>query len=89
MLDVKQKMILKHNQTTEQQTAQGSDLLTVTETADLLRLKVSTIRAWVLQRRIAFVKLGKRVFFRRQDLENLVTSSLVPANDLTDSRPAI
>jgi excisionase family DNA binding protein len=58
----------------------SSDLLTVGEAADLLRLKVSTIRAWVLQRRIPFVKLGgKRVFLRRQDLAALVTASIVPA----------
>jgi excisionase family DNA binding protein len=73
-------MILKHNKATEQHPAPGSDLLTVGEAADLLRLKVSTIRAWVLQRRIPFVKLGgKRVFLRRQDIQALVTASLVPA----------
>lgn len=57
-----------------------SDLLTVSEAAGLLRLKVSTIRAWVLNRQIPHVKLGgKRVFFRRGDLEGLVTASVVPA----------
>lgn len=57
-----------------------SDLLNVREAASMLRLQVSTIRAWVLQRRIPFVKLGgKRVFFRRADLEELVTASVVPA----------
>jgi excisionase family DNA binding protein len=57
-----------------------SDLLTVREAAAMLRLKVSTIRAWVLQRRVPFVKLGgKRVLFRRQDLDALVTASVVPA----------
>ena len=59
---------------------QNSDLLTVQEAADLLRLQVSTIRAWVLQRKIPFVKLGgKRVLFRRQDIEALIASSVVPA----------
>jgi excisionase family DNA binding protein len=58
----------------------SSDLLTVREAASMLRLQVSTIRAWVLHRRIRYVKLGgKRVFFRRVDLEALVTASLVPA----------
>jgi excisionase family DNA binding protein len=60
--------------------SEPSDLLTVREAAGLLRLKVSTIRAWVLQRRVPFVKLGgKRVLFRRQDLEALITSSVIPA----------
>jgi excisionase family DNA binding protein len=58
----------------------SSDLLTVKEAADLLRLQVSTIRAWVLKRRVPFVKLGgKRVFFRRVDLEQLIAASVVPA----------
>jgi excisionase family DNA binding protein len=60
--------------------AESSDLMTVSETAALLRLKVSTVRAWVLQRRVPFVKLGgKRVFFRRADLEALITASVIPA----------
>jgi len=82
-------MILKHGETAEQHTGQGSDLLTVKEAADLLRLKVSTIRAWVLQRRIPFVKLGgKRVLFRRTDLEALVTASIVPAKAESRGRAA-
>jgi excisionase family DNA binding protein len=59
-----------------------SDLLTIREAALMLRLQVSTIRAWVLHRKIPFVKLGgKRVFFRRSDLEKLVAASVVPARD--------
>lgn len=58
------------------------DLLTVVEAAEFLRLQESTIRAWVLQRRIPFVKLGgKRVFFRRADLHALIARSVVPAED--------
>jgi excisionase family DNA binding protein len=57
-----------------------SDLVTIGEAALMLRLQVSTIRAWVLHRRIRYVKLGgKRVFFRRADLEALITASVVPA----------
>ena len=54
-------------------------LLNVTEAASLLRLRVSTVRAWVLQRRVPFVKLGGRVLFRRSDLEKLIESSVQPA----------
>jgi excisionase family DNA binding protein len=47
-----------------------SDLMTVPEAAEFFRVKVSTIRAWVLYRRIPFLKLGgKLVRFRRRDLE--------------------
>jgi excisionase family DNA binding protein len=56
-----------------------TELLTIPETAALLRLKVSTIRAWVLQRRVPFVKLGGRVFLRRTDLQALIDASVVPA----------
>ena len=57
----------------------ASDLLTVPETAALLRLKPSTIRAWTSQRRIPFVKVGRLVRIRRGDLEALIARSVVPA----------
>jgi excisionase family DNA binding protein len=57
-----------------------SALLTVAEAADVLRLKPSTIRAWILHRKIAHVKLGGRVFLRQSDCEALIATSFVPAN---------
>jgi excisionase family DNA binding protein len=55
------------------------DLLTVPETAALLRLKTSTVRAWVCQRKIPYVKLGGRlVRIRRMDAEAIISSGLVP-----------
>jgi excisionase family DNA binding protein len=55
-------------------------LLTVAEAADLLRLKESTVRAWILRRQIPYIKMGgKRVFLRRSDLEQLIATSVVPA----------
>jgi excisionase family DNA binding protein len=56
-------------------------LLTIAEAASLLRLKPSTIRAWVLKRRIPHVKLGSRVFIRRSDCEALIAASLVLARE--------
>jgi excisionase family DNA binding protein len=61
----------------------NQDLLTVNETAGMLRLQASTIRAWILHRRIPFVRLGRRVFVRRSDCEELITANIVapiPAN---------
>ena len=74
-------MNIRQNQALSHRDAEsGSDLLTVPEAAKLLRLQVSTIRAWVLNRRVPFVKLGgKRVFFRRADLKALINASVVPA----------
>ncbi len=68
-----------------------SELLTVPEAAALLRLKVSTIRAWVCQHRIPYVKLGRLVRIRRHDLEALIADSVVraPAEDPTKTKPQL
>ena len=58
-----------------------SELLTVPEVAAALRLKPSTIRAWVLRRRIAFCKVGRCVRIRRCDIEAFLAESLVPAGE--------
>ena len=54
-----------------------SGLLDIGETADLLRLKESTIRSWILKRRIPFVRLGRRVFVRRADCDRLIEQNTV------------
>lgn len=54
-------------------------LLTIAEAAVLLRLQPSTIRAWVLRRKIPYVKVGRLVRLRRADVEGLIAASLVPA----------
>jgi excisionase family DNA binding protein len=54
-------------------------LLTIAEASSLLRLKVSTLRAWVLCRKIPYVKVGRLVRLRRADVDALIASSLVPA----------
>ena len=53
------------------------DLLTVPQSALFLRLRPSTIRAWILSRRIPYLKLGGRVCLRRADLEVFLERSLV------------
>jgi len=56
-----------------------ADLMDVEEGAILCHVKESTMRAWILKQRVPYVKLGRRVFFRRQDLEAMIERSLVPA----------
>ena len=56
-----------------------SELLTIDEAAGLLRLKPSTLRAWVLAHRISFVRVGRLIRFRRSDIWALVSAGLVPA----------
>jgi excisionase family DNA binding protein len=59
-----------------------SDLLTVAEVAALLRLKPSTIRAWINQRnKIAFVRVGRLVRIRRSDVEAYIAAQVVPARN--------
>jgi excisionase family DNA binding protein len=55
------------------------NLLTVPETACFFRVKPSTVRKWKHQGRFPHVNLGRRVFFRRSDLESFVAAGFVPA----------
>jgi excisionase family DNA binding protein len=50
-------------------------LLTVRESATLLRLSENTIRQWIWQRRLPVVRLGRAVRLKRQDLEQLIEQS--------------
>jgi excisionase family DNA binding protein len=62
--------------------APTDSLLTVREAAAVLRLSVSCIRAWILHRRIPFVKLqNKAVRIRRSDIDALIARSLVKAEE--------
>jgi excisionase family DNA binding protein len=56
--------------------------LTVPESAAYLRYKPSTIRAWILNKKINYVKLGGKVFLRRCDLDSLIAKSLIQAKSL-------
>ena len=57
----------------------NQSLLTVPEASEVLRLRPSTVRAWLLQRRIPFIKLGSRVFLRMEDCLALIDAGFRPA----------
>ena len=60
-------------------TGNDSELLTLAEVAEKARVKVSTVRAWRLERRnLLFVKLGGTVLVRREDLEAFIVAGIVP-----------
>jgi excisionase family DNA binding protein len=59
---------------------QTTELLTVPEASEVLRLKPSTVRSWLLKRRVPFVKLGGRVFLRMEDVLALIEAGFRPAN---------
>jgi excisionase family DNA binding protein len=55
------------------------ELLTVREAARRLGLRESTVRAWLQQRRIEKVKLGRAVRIPRRTLEVLIERGTVQA----------
>ena len=48
-----------------------SELLDLREGARVLGLSVHTLRSWISQRRITYVRLGRRVLVRSEDLETI------------------
>jgi excisionase family DNA binding protein len=59
------------------ETLEQTDLLTVPEAAQLLRLKPITLRDWICKKRIAYVKFSGRVFLRRTDIGALTSEHVV------------
>jgi excisionase family DNA binding protein len=49
-----------------------NQLLDIKETAERLGISVFTLRGWVSQRRVQFVKMGRRVFFRDDYIDRLI-----------------
>jgi excisionase family DNA binding protein len=57
----------------------ASGMLTVEQAARELGLKESTIRAWLLRRKISFVKLGRCVRISREEVNRLIKENTIPA----------
>jgi excisionase family DNA binding protein len=56
-------------------------LLSVQEAARYLSLSVHTLRTWVSERRVPYIKLGRRVLFRQADLDRLAADHLINPAD--------
>lgn len=54
-------------------------VLSIADFATALGVKAPTIRCWLMQRKIARVKLGRRVLIPRTELERLLNENLIPA----------
>ncbi len=52
-------------------------LLNVNQLAEILGLKKITIYEWVSDKRIPFVKLGKRILFCPRDIEEFIKANRV------------
>ena len=59
-------------------------LLTVKEAAEITRLKTKTLYAYAERRIIPHIKLGSRLFFTREKLEEWIESKSVPSIDTED-----
>ncbi len=57
------------------------ELMSLSDGAKELKLSIHTLRSWTYQKKIPFVRLGRRILLRREDLENLVTRNLVEAEE--------
>ena len=53
-----------------------SKLFNAKETAEILKVKEGTIRKWVAERRIPFVKIGTALRFKSDDIENILNNWL-------------
>jgi excisionase family DNA binding protein len=56
-----------------------SELLTPAEASQYLRWTVSTLYAAASRRKIASVKIGRKLLFRKTDLDKLIRAGLRPA----------
>jgi excisionase family DNA binding protein len=53
-------------------------LKTLRQVADQLNLSIHTIRAWVAQRRLRYVKLGRSVRVPEEEVERVIQRGDVP-----------
>ena len=54
-------------------------MLTVDQAAGQLGLKPSTLRAWVMKRRISYVKIGRAVRVPEKEIDRLIRENTAPA----------
>ncbi|MBM4322973.1 MAG: helix-turn-helix domain-containing protein [Deltaproteobacteria bacterium] len=59
-----------------------NSLMTLREVARKLSLSPSTLRTWTFQKRIPFVRLGRRIAFRNEDVEKLIERNLVESEEV-------
>ncbi len=49
------------------------------EAARELKVSLHTLRSWQYQKKLPYVKLGRKILFRQEDLEAFVNRSMVKA----------
>lgn len=63
-----------------------SKLLTVRQAAEVLGIRESTIRAWIAQRRIGIVRLGRSVRIPLEETDRLILRGTIPALEQRSGR---
>ncbi len=56
-------------------------LLNVKTAGEKLGVSPHTIRAWVFQRKLPYVRLGRRIGLRPEDLDSFIKKNLVEARE--------
>ena len=59
-------------------------LLSINETSQLMGIQVSTLYAWVYQRKIPHIKVGRLVKFDSADIEAWITAHKVKTHEIWD-----
>ena len=70
----------------QKQTVNMGRPLTVRETAGALSLSESTIRSWLAQRRLGFVRLGRAIRIPVEEINRVLAQGAVPAKERRDGR---
>jgi excisionase family DNA binding protein len=61
----------------------ASNLLNVRQFAEELGVTVSAVRRWILERKVASVKIGRLVKLQRSEVARLIESGFRPAKQPT------
>ena len=70
----------------EQTMSMGKRPLNVREVAGALGLSESTIRSWLAQRRLGFVRLGRAIRIPVEEVDRVLAQGAVPAKEPGDGR---
>jgi excisionase family DNA binding protein len=61
-------------------------MLNVKQAAERLGLRESTLRAWIAQRRIGVVRLGRAVRIPNEEVARLIAEGTIPAREQRNGR---
>lgn len=69
-----------HRRTAPTLSKPAGDLMSLRQASDEFALSIATLRAWVWQRRIESIRLGRAVRIRRSAIDKLIESGTTPAD---------